>query len=162
MIETRTLKKVSNVSKVAFNVRLFQLETPSRFPFVWFPGPPWEWVWLQNDLTAPNTTYRTDKHSRVYPVLNSLTPGRCGCSFKWIIFKLITLLNILSISSKVAYGWLPDQMLGVDYIASQFALFSEGLQALNEIACNCWRAPGLYICYINTLHWGSICWLRAW
>ena len=40
---------------------------------------------------------------RITPVtdLNSLVPGKCGCNLKLVIFKLMLMINIMSINSKI-------------------------------------------------------------
>ena len=37
---------------------------------------------------------------------NSLAPERCGSNCKLIIFKLVSRIDILSISCKIAIGWM--------------------------------------------------------
>ena len=37
--------------------------------------------------------------------LNSLVPGRCGCNFKLLILKTISMIDVLSTSSEIAITW---------------------------------------------------------
>ena len=40
-------------------------------------------------------------------LLNSLTPGICNCYLKSVIFKHISVINILNISFEIAIRWMP-------------------------------------------------------
>ena len=44
--------------------------------------------------------------------LNSLASGRCDCNFKFVIFKLIPWIDILSISCEIAIRWMPLDLPG--------------------------------------------------
>ena len=39
--------------------------------------------------------------------MDSLAPGRCGCNLKSVIFRLISRIDIQSISSGIALKWMP-------------------------------------------------------
>ena len=42
--------------------------------------------------------------------INTLAPGRCKCNIKYILFKLIPWIDILSISCEIALGWMPQDL----------------------------------------------------
>ena len=46
-----------------------------------------------------------------YNMLYSLAPGRCGCDFKYIIFKHNLGINILSIQVDITVEWMPDDRI---------------------------------------------------
>ena len=45
--------------------------------------------------------------------VNSLGPGRCGWNFELAVFKLISRIDILSISCKITHRWVPQDL--IDY-----------------------------------------------
>ena len=45
-----------------------------------------------------------------HTTFNSLIPGRCGFKRKLVIFKLISRINILSTSCKIALRWMPQHL----------------------------------------------------
>ena len=42
--------------------------------------------------------------------VNSVAPGRCCCNFKWVIFKVISMIDIWSISCNIALSWMPQDL----------------------------------------------------
>ena len=42
--------------------------------------------------------------------INWLTPGRCGCNLQWVIFKLISRIDILNISWETAVSWMQHDL----------------------------------------------------
>ena len=42
---------------------------------------------------------------------NSLAPGRSGSNFKLVIYKLISRIDILSISCETALRWMPQDLI---------------------------------------------------
>ena len=50
-------------------------------------------------------------NSTLIKQLNSLTPGRCGCNLKSVMFKLISRIDILSISCEIAPRWMPQDLI---------------------------------------------------
>ena len=55
---------------------------------------------------------------------NSLAPGRSGCCLKWVIFKLISRTDILSISRKIDLRWMPQDLIGDKSISIQVMAWS--------------------------------------
>ena len=43
----------------------------------------------------------------VWGYINSLTPGRCSCNLKLIIFKLMSRIDVLSLSCEIVLRWMP-------------------------------------------------------
>ena len=41
-----------------------------------------------------------------HPKFDLLAPGRCGCTLKLAIFKLLSMIAILSLSSEIALKWM--------------------------------------------------------
>ena len=56
---------------------------------------------------APDGCHRTSLMITRVQCINSLAPGRCGCNLKWVIFKLISRIDIVIISSEIAHRWMP-------------------------------------------------------
>ena len=50
------------------------------------------------------------ENTRAGPSLNSLAPGRCDFAFKLIIFKLISRIDVLSISCEIALRWMSGNL----------------------------------------------------
>ena len=59
------------------------------------------WVWLQQ---KGKLYWEPDK-------FNSLTPGRSGCNFKLVIFKLKSRIYIMSFSSEIAFMLMPQDLI---------------------------------------------------
>ena len=78
---------------------------------------PWQVFALLKISNTPSNraTITTDaQHHWLYKI-NSLVLGRCDCNFKLVILKLVSMIDILSISCEIAlkgvnvirpYGWL--------------------------------------------------------
>ena len=41
-------------------------------------------------------------------LVNTLTPGRCRCNFKLVLSKVISMIDIWSISCKITLMWIPQ------------------------------------------------------
>ena len=46
----------------------------------------------------------------VFKKINSLCPGRCDCNLKLIIFKHLSMTDILNISYEIALRWMPQEL----------------------------------------------------
>ena len=61
-----------------------------------------------NQLIRPMMTQFTDDH--MDHIINSLAPGRFDCSLKFVNFKLISMIDILSIFCEIAIRWVPQHL----------------------------------------------------
>ena len=43
-------------------------------------------------------------------MIKSLAPERCGCSFKLVISKNISMIDTLSTTSEIALRWMPPDL----------------------------------------------------
>ena len=73
---------------------------------VWING------WVNNREAGDLRHYRGHYDVIVMVSLNSLVPGRCSNNFKSLIFKLVSRIDILTISCKIAVGWVPQDLIG--------------------------------------------------
>ena len=52
------------------------------------------------------------KWMKIMTKVNLLSPGRCGSNFKSIIFEDMLQIRFMSISSEIAFRWMPQNILG--------------------------------------------------
>ena len=71
--------------------------------------------------------------------LNSLAPRRCGCYLKSVIFKLVSMINILSISYEIVLRWMPQDL-------------TDDKSTLVQVMAWCHQA---------TTHYLNQCWTRS-
>ena len=50
------------------------------------------------------------KYRLLFEIVDSMAPWRCTCNLKWVIFKRISMLDILSISNQIALIWMPEDL----------------------------------------------------
>ena len=67
---------------------------------------------------------------------NSLAPGRCRCNLQLIIFKLISMINILSISCEITLRWMPQNFTYDQSTLAQVMAWCR--QATRHYLSQCW------------------------
>ena len=67
---------------------------------------------------------------------NSLAPGRCGCNFKLVIFKLIPKIVMFRISCEIALRWIPEDLVNGKSTLVQIMAWC--LQATNHYLNQWW------------------------
>ena len=70
----------------------------------------WSCTYTCNNFSEKkNLWYPTCVHALC---INSLAPGEFDCSLKLVNFKLISMINIVSIFCKIAIKWMPQHLTG--------------------------------------------------
>ena len=75
-------------------------------------------------------------------LFNSLAPGRCGCYLKSVIFKLVSQINILSISCEIVLKWMPPDL--TDDKSTLIQVMAWCRQATSHYLNQCWPRPMPY------------------
>ena len=74
--------------------------------------------------------------NKMVPFLNLLVPGRCRCNLKLVIFKLMSRVDILSISCEIALRWMPQDI--TDDKSTLVQVMGWCLQATSHYLGQCW------------------------
>ena len=64
-------------------------------------------------------------------VINQSAPAKCSCEIKLVILKLISMIDILSISCKIAFRWMPQYL--IDDLLKKGQTIAWGHQLINQI-----------------------------
>ena len=84
--------------------------------------------------------------------VNSLAPGRCGCYLKLVVFKLVSRINILSISCEIVLRWTPQDL--TDDKSTLVQVMAWCRQATSHYQSQCW--PRYLSPYgVTRPQWGS-------
>ena len=67
--------------------------------------------------------------------IHSLAPGRCGCNLKWFIFKLISMINILTIPCNISFRWISQEHSG--YLSTLVRVIAWCRQAPSHYQSHC-------------------------
>ena len=89
------------------------------------------WQWALIYLLKKNWCWIGNK-----PFFNSLAPGRCGCYLKLVIFKLVSRINIMSISCKIVLRWTPLDL--TDDKSTLVQVIAWCRQATSHYLSQCW------------------------
>ena len=93
----------------------------TRGCFIW--GTVYKWLWSHSDLKLNFLS-----HNDIAPLtiflsslsINSLAPLRCGCDIKFLIFKLISRKDTLSITCEIALRWMSQIMAWCSQATSHY------------------------------------------
>ena len=92
-----------------------------------------------NSLPGHETMAQTEclhHGNTLHSVFNSLAPGRCGCYLKLVIFKLVSRINILSISCEIVLRWTPQDV--TDDKSTLVQVMAWCHQATSHYLSQCW------------------------
>ena len=70
-------------------------------------------------------------------IMHSLNPEKWGCNFKWVIFKLISRITILSISCVIALMWMPQHL--PDHKSAIIQVIACSQTVPSHYLNKCWR-----------------------
>ena len=72
----------------------------------------WSYMKLKSHENAFSITKGISETNKVKTLcLNSFSSGRCGCNNKLMIFKLMSRIDIWSISCEIALRWMPQDLI---------------------------------------------------
>ena len=73
---------------------------------------------------------------RMNEIINSLVPGRCSCSRKLVIFKLMPKIDISGTHCEIALTWMPHYLTGDQSTLVQIMAWCR--QATSHYLRQCW------------------------
>ena len=95
-------------------------------------------LWLYNRINVDLRDSFT--HPRLFywhwESINSLVPGICGYYIKLVIFKLVSRINILSISCEIVLRWTPQDL--TDDKSTLLQVMARCRQATSHYLSQCW------------------------
>ena len=63
-----------------------------------------------HEPSPPTNIYCNSLKTKPSGLINSFTLRRCTCNIKWVIFKLMSRIDILSISCEIHLKWMPQDL----------------------------------------------------